>query len=345
MYSQLLQHERRRPDFAERDALFEEVWNEASLESVIKDWNARVVCEALKETQELLGRGDRTYMVLGCFAQPVKCSGSSRPLLPDWAAICKTQAWEPGRCDALQSFMPGDTKISTGWKSGEIEEGETKFAKNQRPNWFKPLAQIFTYCFELRVRYGYLITDKELVAVRIGPHPNAPRANGPATLDQQIIRTQNQGLLEFATVTWAQEERSNASLTVNLALWWLHLLAAKDSSIQWEYPPLERETLPGQDQQTDAHVGSRQTGSDTESDATAEVTVRDSDTESDAKSEVTVRGSPDDRVTYSFDQSPGNGIDGSVVPESTSVETRARFNLRKRQRTDEQQGDKKKVRA
>ncbi|KAL1625561.1 hypothetical protein SLS56_007308 [Neofusicoccum ribis] len=248
MYPELLNHERRRPDIPEIDPLLRDVWKHDSVQNIHDRWNATVVCEALKETKDFFGQEDQIWMILGSSAQPLKTAPKAYPLRPDWAAIFKTKGWKPGQ-DAAKSMMPGDTKVSTGWKSEEIVPGSTMKATTRREEWFKPLAQIFTYCRTLRVRYGYLITDQELVAVRIGYRTKVPKKKGKRTVDAEMDHMDKDGWLEYARVTWTQEE-SSSSLTVNLALWWLHLLAANDNSIRWKYPPLKEETLYGQGRST-----------------------------------------------------------------------------------------------
>ena len=133
-------------------------------------------------------------------------------------------------------------------------------------SWFQPLAQIFTYCVRNDARYGYIITDKELVAVRVGPtkenDPDLKRSVGtPRSIEnikskpkrtrskkemvEQVapyIRALKKGCIEYKVIPWShhattQHEESTV-MTVNLALWWLHMMAAKDGEIQDEYAPL-----------------------------------------------------------------------------------------------------------
>lgn len=256
MYNNILRHKQGRLEPPTIDPLFMNIWDEGAVESFIYDWNSKVVCQALKETQELRGQQNRLWMVRGCFAQKL-----GKNFSPDWAAISTIG----DRCEMTKletSILPGDTKISTKWnfsaglKEGTIEEGSTRWRPEDRPQWFKPLAQIFTYCCRLRARYGYVITDKELLAVRIGPGPDSPRTGGPMSMERaQLSQTELNGILEFAAVQWdhgvqqdvgvmdSSDGAGKSKMSVNLALWWLHLLAEKDRSFQWEYGPLDQEGL------------------------------------------------------------------------------------------------------
>jgi hypothetical protein len=68
------------------------------------------------------------------------------------------------------NILPGDTKLSKKWssdsiKSGVVVEDDTQLDRLQL------IKQIFAYCVKSNARYGYLITDQELVVVRIRPGP------------------------------------------------------------------------------------------------------------------------------------------------------------------------------
>lgn len=91
-----------------------------------------------------------------------------------------------------------------------------------------PLSQIFTYCLRSGVRYGYLITDKELVVVHIrssDPDTLQPRRgsrHGDLPLQATIAE---KGLLEWKAIPWTHDSGSD-QLTVNLTLWWLHMMVS-----------------------------------------------------------------------------------------------------------------------
>ena len=268
MYSKLLRNKQERPEPPSIEPIFTSVWNELSLGDFIHGWNSKIVCQALKETQELRGQQKRLWMVRGHRARKLEMNYA-----PDWAAI-STLGDTSDETEQQISILPGDTKISTKWnftaelEKGTIKEGSTKWVPKDRPQWFKPLAQIFSYCYRLRVRYGYLITDKELLAVRIGPGPDSPQSCGPTSNETaQRQQTGENGILEFATVQWdhggqrdigamdASNDTEHSKMSVNLALWWLHLLAEKDRSFQWEYGPLDQERLSEEPQESGVAVG------------------------------------------------------------------------------------------
>ena len=102
---------------------------------------------------------------------------------------------------------------------------------------------VHTYCVKVNARYGYIIMDEELVVLRIHPNENAEKTKGPRTYTPKEA-AKNDGILECTLISW----ESGDQLSVNLALWWLHLLAACNGSIEWGYPPLAEETLKPSDQ-------------------------------------------------------------------------------------------------
>lgn len=54
------------------------------------------------------------------------------------------------------------------------------------------------------------------------------------------------GLLEFVTVPWSNYNKSDINnydnLTINLALWFVHVLAGNNHKVDWGYPGLREES-------------------------------------------------------------------------------------------------------
>ena len=80
---------------------------------------------------------------------------SSTTKFPDWA----------GAQTAVGGYLnlcPGESKLSKKWSSNTSERDE----------WYWPLYQITTYCADVwNTRYGYIVTQEEMVAVRISRQP------------------------------------------------------------------------------------------------------------------------------------------------------------------------------
>lgn len=160
----------------------------------------------------------------------------AKGLEPDWAGIKTGGEHE---VDKPKNILPGDTKVSKKWTSAGIESGDVPDF-DKKPGWIESLGQIFTYCTKANARYGYFITDEELVVFRIRPRIEA-RTDKPDNTPAQ--QAEKDGVLEFKSIPWENHspdpDADNDNLTVNLALWWLHIMAAESSSIEEQYPPLK----------------------------------------------------------------------------------------------------------
>ncbi|DAA78669.1 TPA_exp: Uncharacterized protein A8136_2454 [Trichophyton benhamiae CBS 112371] len=109
-------------------------------------------------------------------------SSDQTPVFPDWAGIQAASGQAPylNRC-------PGDSKLSSKWQSNA--DTDKAFYK-----W--PYAQLIKYCGETwNTRYGYIITDKELVVLRISramiPSGIANKRS-PRNVASQLSRTTGQ---------------------------------------------------------------------------------------------------------------------------------------------------------
>ncbi|KAG7007384.1 eukaryotic translation initiation factor 3 subunit L [Physcia stellaris] len=160
---------------------------------------------------------------------------------PDWAGV-KRPDWAgvkaPMSMKKPRNLLPGDTKVSTVFKSSQILRGSTRsqdhtIGSSKKSSWFYALSQIFTYCTKANARYGYLITDRELVVIKIRPMcrhvpPPAPeyRRSSRNNTPQPIS---DEGELRYKAIPWTHDKSDE--LTINLALWALHLMAAKDGGL------------------------------------------------------------------------------------------------------------------
>jgi hypothetical protein len=157
---------------------------------------------------------------------------------PDWAGIRTTL---PHNSKRTLNIIPGDTKVSYKWRSTQIVP--KIIDKNDlTQNWLWPLRQIFTYCLDSNTRYGYIISDEEVVAFRVRvPHERIETKRG-----HKVVRSKDRGTIEYAPVySTTQEAGGENILTMNMAIWWLHLLAANNRALQADYDPLIDETLDG----------------------------------------------------------------------------------------------------
>ncbi|KAK7418165.1 hypothetical protein QQX98_004140 [Neonectria punicea] len=148
--------------------------------------------------------------------------------------------------------FPKEYKPSGKWKSelvfeselineaGEWERGQTT------ANLAWPIRQAFTYCIQSLCRYGCILTCHEAFIFRIKPLGNEP-ANGPHDPELLRKRLMANGMMEYISIPWESHRRadveSHDSWTINLALWFVHILAGNNYEAAWEYGPLKDEDL------------------------------------------------------------------------------------------------------
>lgn len=296
MYDHILKHEPHLPDASQMRPSLDFALNEPGVGDFIQESNRRIVETALKETKKLLGWHEFVSMIRGHSAEPVHRAGKQKPFRPDWAGVRVGDDFQPRD---LANILPGDTKYSHCWTfndllGSEITDDVLDSGKFERPHWVKPLNQVFTYCVELKVRYGYVLSDRELLVVRIRPEqkgktaaktrtnvthsekdtprrstrlqmkPKPPREPDPETIEEREIR---KGILEFASIKGGSQDGDG--LTVDLALWWLHLLALKDNTVQRSYNALADEALSSIEERLEDDAGTARTENGDDSDAGA----------------------------------------------------------------------------
>lgn len=340
MYEKILSHEQ---DFADPSRIVPSrkyALKEGGIGRFIDNTNRKVVEDALKATKNILGRHEFISMVWGDDAKEVERPGRKKNEFwkPDWAGVRVGDDFEPILED-LTNILPGDTKDSRAWTFNDLLGSEIpyavidlrKFGKFRRPQWTQPLIQIFTYCAELEVRYGYLISDRELLVVRIRayqkgetpaesrtevahPEIDPPRrstrlrtnAKQSIELDQETIKKEDirNGILEFASIKFGSQQED--VLTVNLALWWLHLLALKDYTVQRSYKALADEGLSRIETRLEDEAGTArdETGEDNDTGAAHEsedgAASEGSSTIADEPDRPPYQQNPDDQIYSSF---------------------------------------------
>lgn len=244
------------------DANLREIHDEDSLEALLIRWNYGVVSTALSIAQRQLTSpklgevghcADEISMVRGGQAPvPSLPNQHKKACRPDWAAKISHLASATKRTQKCQestwNILPGDTKLSTKWKSS--------MDKESNPEYLKPLNQIFRYCKHARVRYGYLLTQEELAVIRISWIGHTPdnvqtritdpeRRHSQRRFDARLSYPkpkQETKCLELKSISWANNANTEpGTMTVNLALWCLHMMAARERSLGWGYPTLLEE--------------------------------------------------------------------------------------------------------
>lgn len=113
--------------------------------------------------------------------------------------------------DTRPNRLPGEFKSSCKWSSG-LQGSFSEYAQTQ---FRQALAQVNFYMKQHKARYGFILTDKELVAIK---------------------RLDGQGNLELSDpIPWdTQGNGAQPRLTILLALWYLGMLASDKQ--QWTLP-------------------------------------------------------------------------------------------------------------
>lgn len=78
--------------------------------------------------------------------------------IPDWSVVSQSHVGVTG---GMLNILPGDTKISSKWWSSMLKDFDNF------DEWKKVLNQIVTYMASCSVRYGFIVTDIKVVALRI----------------------------------------------------------------------------------------------------------------------------------------------------------------------------------
>ncbi|KAH0541606.1 hypothetical protein FGG08_003954 [Glutinoglossum americanum] len=242
---------------------FLRIVDEISVDGILLRWNHVIVNRALEIALTfLVSRGFHSILWSWGSLSLVR---EDRRFRPDWAGILV----EPRSSEQYhKNLIPGDTKIGSKFHSrykdsiDEFEIGEFN----------KVLAQAVHYSRVVGSRYGYIISDEELLVFRrtkaVDPdgsiaasrprrqqkqqhqHGREPSmsstASGVAATWSDVVETTsgsrytddgnpdvNEQALDIASIPWSRN--GPQSLTVNLGLWFIHLLAALDNSLQESY--------------------------------------------------------------------------------------------------------------
>ncbi|KAK2758264.1 hypothetical protein FQN54_004109 [Arachnomyces sp. PD_36] len=296
-------------------------------------------------------------------------SSESNPdkAFPDWAAVKRGSQGGP----KYVNCCPGDTKLSTKWASEQKSSRE----------YFRPIAQVLFYAGNhWGTRYGYVITQDELVVLRfsreeIGPGLAAgrprrapapsralttqdarapgghhrvfsdasqtsamsidPQSPGQTRSRQTSVTSTASSLselslgvgsvyddshpnleykpVEYKSIPW--ENSGPGRLTVKLALWWIHMMAAEDDiSIKTSYPPLDPRRA-GQRQGTPSpprprESGSRGPSSSSQSDSSSQSPPRHRNTGREGGSNPPSQGPSSQSQRVSGNQRPGQPTRG-----------------------------------
>ena len=246
------------------------IYGELAFTALVERWNESVVQSALDETQERLeqiqssslantGKLHFTKNVGQCNILDEK----KRRQRPD---LC---VYQEGRHDLSGKFVnlvPGEIKTASKWKSEWIDSDHKPSRKQAR----KSLAQVTKYLTCEGTRYGFILTDEELVPIRLSKAlrdasggqrrkrnktksdarnildsagnfeaSDKERSASPESVENTEVSSQEAYndserlvdlVLEWNRIPWAAEDADG--LTINMVLFCLSLLALQSYSIK-----------------------------------------------------------------------------------------------------------------
>ncbi|KAL8377050.1 hypothetical protein RB595_007944 [Gaeumannomyces hyphopodioides] len=226
----------------------------------------------LPPVNDALGYARRILNMNSLFDLDVGRSGrcyydADRRYDPDWALCSRAVTANNGAAHrAYLNLLPGDSKLASKWKSSLYHD--------DRATWSLPVRQILNYCDKTSTRYGFIITDKELVVFRcarekVGPGIAATRPVrgsqadlghsrvGSGETDISILSSKLQSVVfssayqptesgvafapvEYQAIPWSNHGDGKKQLTVRLGLFYLAMMAGYGArSIQTEYPAFD----------------------------------------------------------------------------------------------------------
>lgn len=232
--------------------------DESCVESILKKHNHTIIDRALELAQSRLdGRG--LHLPISMSWGSLADVQEDRRLRPDWAGTIHTGL------PPYENRVSGDTKPSSKWSSAMKDSASVSIQEE----YWKPLRQLLLYCVRVNTRYGYIISDAEALFFRRTksqepPTPlsaNRSRRQPPPAHTRVTSLTSvvsgisamsvdssgspytdagnpdiNEAPLEIAIIPWANS--GTAELTINLGVWFIHILATSDISVEESYHPL-----------------------------------------------------------------------------------------------------------
>lgn len=191
--------------FQERDGSPFEILEEACVDRVLGIWNSQICRKPLKRAAANLQHDlalTSANITLRIHQKRLRENDTSWKLRrPDWAIFLNDEA-----TDEQSTLVWGENKLSSKWCS-DI----SLLPESLQSNWIWPFRQVLTYCVASNTRYGCLMTDNELVVLRIYLNDNSSD------------RAWN---MQYKSIPW--ENCGKGNLTVNLGIWAIGVMALNE---------------------------------------------------------------------------------------------------------------------
>lgn len=304
------------------------IYNEGSVRRAAVSGVLDRVGEALHKTRKALPAHE-IKLVSGGDAALYFLEGQR--FVPDYAATLSSLPRSQAKQEKAYNILPGDAKPSQKCCNDMVVK-----AMNQKGGlknlW--PFRQLLQYCLGAYSRYGYILTEKEVFIVRIVPDVSQPspdiRSEDFAEWWEWFKRN---SIMEYFTVPWSASGK-DCAMTIRLALWTLHLLAANNGMLSWRQPlDLRGEQLSKPGQETHLHIetGRQATQPTSSTDPrtntapeisyrTAGDAVRDGQEQEDQEQEDQKQGNQEQESIIDTPQARSSGL-GSKRKRGMSIDT------------------------
>ncbi|KAK6082258.1 hypothetical protein SCUP234_03736 [Seiridium cupressi] len=270
------------------------IYEEDSVTFLMADWTEKIVQHSLNGTRKPLMASPLKESLAKGTVHFIKNTG--RGHLPDEKGILQKPDWciyQKGQ--KFTYLVPGDSKPAMKWQSEWIECDD----KSLRRKAALGIQQLTKYMYLAQTRYGFVISEEELVPLRLSTFDRSLETLNTSIQDnhaRQILDSSGDNfeedewfeqdislqagqelaafladadgktgfLLEYGRIPW--KNHGSGMLTINLTLWWLPMLAVQNASIEetQAYKPLSQDTeaekLPVNNQQAAKVVNNRRLG-------------------------------------------------------------------------------------
>ncbi|TVY89833.1 hypothetical protein LAWI1_G006186 [Lachnellula willkommii] len=242
-------------------ARLDDIVNEDTVTALVTVNNILPVSNALYETKKGLhyGPGSKIFRM--------QSDGS-----PDWGL--GVDGAMNDQLYTLRNLCPGDLKTYSKWTAdGLLDADWSKYLEDPvLTNKARPLEQAQHYGISLGTRYAWILTDAELVVIRITNSTDARRSprqarevshnrvvSNTSSISQSMSAMSidnsaysgrsgsssgiNPASLEIARIPWSAGSSKSSKgkgreMTINLGLYFLAQLASDDCTISTSYPPI-----------------------------------------------------------------------------------------------------------
>jgi hypothetical protein len=271
-FGDILQQQTGTPRITDREEIDEKkltIYEEDSVTSLLTEWTEKLVQHGLDGTRESLMAGPlKEHLKKGTIHFAKNTGIGHIPnekgdmQKPDWCV------WQEGHEKrGMKSFtylVPGDSKPAAKWQSSWIgcDDGQDRRKAD------RVLQQLAKYMYLAQTQYGFVISEEELVPLRLSIFDRSPEAVDPGARDLHVEQIASSTGVDFETEEWSEHglnlepyqeladfladaddktgvlleycripwsNHGNGLLTINLTLWWLPILAVQNPSIDLKH--------------------------------------------------------------------------------------------------------------